>query len=656
MHNGMEFCTSIADLTTAQRLAAEATEEGQIVELRGDMMGIGAEEIAALCGHLWRVVFTFHSPDQSAAEELYEAAIRGGAWAIDISLERSEPLINRLRALAKSHNVRLILSQHYTSTPTIAQLEECAHKAYSLGADIAKIITTAHTTAEAMVPIGLYDKFPPQRLISFAMGERGQFSRRLSLLRGAPYTYISPAKGEATAAGQPTREQLLGELRGGYSLEGLILPNAPTLPSSKSEVQRAVVLSLLSEGVSLIHNFTHSEDAAAALRVAERLGAKVSIDSSTLRIEGGVRRAFEQGSASGDGLTLQVGESALLGRMMLPIVATLCRQGAVTIEGCGSLLTRPMDGDLRVLDSLGVRYESENRRFPVRIHYGGTLKELIEVDGSHSSQTITGLIMACALSHSTHTIRVFGATSRPYILLTAEMLTKFGTKVELSDSGKGHLDIRVEGGGLRATEIWLKGDWSSAAYFAAAYAIAKSGENKYRRERYELLIERGTTQADEAIIDILRSAGANIVEEEQQEEGLCRLCFLPSDRLRAFEYDALDSPDLIPTLAAVALFADGESRIGGIGRLAGKESNRTEAIVSNLMAMGADIRIEGDSLLISSGAPLHPAPLFTYGDHRIAMALTIVGLMMPTRPTIDNAACVAKSFATFFELLGAGRS
>ena len=219
-------------------------------------------------------------------------------------------------------------------------------------------------------------------------------------------------------------------------------------------------------------------------------------------------------------------------------------------------------------------------------------------------------------------------------------MEQFGAVVTIGNEEPMVIDIEPEL--YEPSEIKLHTEWSSAGYLAAAYAIAQSGYKP--AERYTLGAQIGTWQGDEVVLMILSTSGAQIEINKRIE-------FLPSGRLSAFAYDATHTPDLIPTLAVVALFANGESVIGGLGRLLNKESNRVEAIVENLVAIGADVRIEGDRLHIIGGRKLHAAPIRTHGDHRIAMAFAVAALFMNERPTLDNTECVAKSFPDFFQIL-----
>jgi 3-phosphoshikimate 1-carboxyvinyltransferase len=240
----------------------------------------------------------------------------------------------------------------------------------------------------------------------------------------------------------------------------------------------------------------------------------------------------------------------------------------------------------------------------------------------------------------THII-VHDAVSRPYIGLTAEIMEQFGAIVTLRQ--KEPLTIDIEPEPYTPTKIRLHSDWSSASYFAAAYAIAQSGYQ--RAERYTLEAHIGTTQADEVFLMLLDTMGARLEVSTKSVD------FLPSERLSAISYDATHTPDLLPTLAIVALFAEGESVIGGVERLENKESNRLESLVENLVAIGADIHIEEGKLHIRGGRPLKAAPIRTHNDHRIAMAFAVAALFMEQRPRLDNQECVAKSFPTFFKIL-----
>ena len=633
----MEFCHSIAEADIAR--AKELILTLPLVELRADLMGLSAPQVAELVGVARRAIVTCHSDN---SKEIYLAAIEAGVWAVDMELESPEEFLTELILKAHARGTKVILSHHHSSTPSLQELIAEAQRALNLGADIAKIITTATSTAEGLAPLELYKHFAPQSLIAFAMGLHGAFSRRASLLLGAPYTYVALDREHTTAVGQPTAEELSLALTSGHSLEGIALPASLTPPSSKSEAQRAILAAALAKGTSVIHRLHACEDTEAAIALAESLGAECTLSGTKLTVVGrGAREIAQQLGSTIQ--SLNVGESALLCRLTIPIVATLLQRGSVEIVGRGSLLARSQKESIQTIEHFGAEVRHTGYTLPLTITHGCTLPTEIELEGGDSSQTISGVMMAAPLidrDEMTH-LQVLGAVSRRYLSLTADIMEQFGCYLTVGEEEPMAIDIEPEL--YQPSEVWLNADWSSAGYFAAAYAIAQSGH--LQAERYTIKGKIGTWQGDEVLLMLLSIAGANIAIGKSTVE------FLPSGGLSAITYDATHTPDLIPTLAIVALFAKGESVIGGLHRLANKESNRTESLVENLVAIGGDVWIDGDRLHIVGGHTLRPAPILTHGDHRIAMAFAVAALFMEQRPTLDNIHCVAKSFPRFFGLL-----
>lgn len=631
----MYLCRSIAE--TSPEKAAEAIQGAEMIELRADLMGLAPSDIGPLVGLAERAIVTCHT---SECRAIYEKAIECGVWAIDIALLSPSEILLPLIKAAHNRGVRVILSHHFEDAPSLDELTQRAEEANHLGTDIIKIISSATSTAEALVPLELYKSFPSERLVAFAMGKAGAFSRRLSLLMGAPYSYVATSHDKATAEGQFTEEELRKTLSG-ESLENLSLPDRVTPLSSKSEAQRAILAATLTKGKSTIKGMPKCGDTLAAIALARTLGATISESRGTLTIEGVGAKELER-RLGHDITSLSVGESALLARLTIPIVATLLRSGEVEIDGCGTLVGRSLRESIELVERYGAECKSNSGHLPLRLSAGFALPEEVELEGGDSSQTISGLMMAAPLIDRDEMtrIKVRKAVSRPYLQLTADIMEQFGAVVTLG--GEEPLEIDIEPEPYEPSEIRLQTDWSSAGYFAAAYAIAQSGY--HIAERYTLNAQMGTWQGDEVVLMILSTSGAQI------EVGK-RIEFLPSGRLSAFAYNATHTPDLIPTLAVVALFAEGESVIGGLGRLLNKESNRLEALVENLVAIGADVRIENNRLHITGGRKLHAAPIRTHDDHRIAMAFAVAALFMDERPTLDNTDCVAKSFPTFLKLL-----
>ncbi len=595
-----------------------------MVELRADLMEVSPEQIGRLCGLAPKSIVTCHTTNAEEAEAYYNVAIEQGAWAIDVAFERGAEYIERLATRAKSVGCKLILSQHYSTTPPFDQLRQVAEDMLSQGCDIAKIITTATTTAEAIVPLGLYrlaEEFAPERIVAFAMGEAGVFTRRLSLLMGAPHTYVAHDADHSTAIGQPTEAQMRATFESRYHLEGLSLPTHITPPCSKSEAQRAILCAALASGKSTIEGYTPCNDNEAALAVATSLGAEITLQADRLTIVGLGHKEIQRRLREVVSPTFHVGESALTARLTRSVVAALGIEGA-TFATEGTLRHRDMSATNEAIATMARGS-----------HW--------ELDGRSSSQHISGAMIAAALLDHPTQIVVSNPTSKPYIALTANTMLKFGVGIAIAEEASS-IRIDIQGRGFAPAHIALEGDWSSAAYFAAAFAIAQSGY--LRADLYTLHIDpqSESQQADKAVLEVLRCAGAKITLGEGMVE------FMPSDRLVGFRYDATNTPDLLPTLAAVALFASGTSRIGGLDRLSNKESNRTEAIVEAILALGGQVRIENNELIINGSKPLYSAPLLTHSDHRIAMSLAVVALFMAQTPTLDNIECVAKSYPAFF--------
>jgi 3-phosphoshikimate 1-carboxyvinyltransferase len=400
-------------------------------------------------------------------------------------------------------------------------------------------------------------------------------------------------------------------------------------PASKSLTQRAIAAGLLAHGTTVIHNPSFCNDSLAAIRIAEALGAVVATGSKGITIESGPLTASP--------VTLHCGESGLALRMFSPVAALLTDH--VSLTGEGSLMKRPvkMIGD--ALSQLGVKVMTSNGFLPVTLN--GRLKGgRAVIDGSTGSQLLTGLLMALPLADGNSEIEVMGLKSRPYINLTLEMLSGFGITVENRDFS--HFSIPGNHS-YRAREYNVEGDWSGAAFLLVAGALA--GEVSVRN------LSSRSLQADRAIMKALSDAGCHLTEtaEEVRTE--------KSD-LRAFSFDATDSPDLFPPLAALAAGCRGISRIKGISRLVHKESDRAGTITAVLGALGIRTAIEGDEILISGGRA-EGATVSSHNDHRIAMMAAVMATVATGGVTIRDAEAVAKSYPGFFDdlsLIGAAIS
>jgi 3-phosphoshikimate 1-carboxyvinyltransferase len=285
-----------------------------------------------------------------------------------------------------------------------------------------------------------------------------------------------------------------------------------------------------------------------------------------------------------------------------------------------------MEGPLR---KLGAECRTNGGMPPVKIK-GKMRGGSVEVDGSASSQFITGLLMALPLCEGDSVLKVSSLKSKPYVRMTLELLAEFGIKVR-HDRELSRFEI---GGGqrYRPRSLEVEGDWSSAAFLLVAGAIA--GSVRISGLRTDSL------QADRAIVDALKRAGANVRIENGK-------IVAEKSALKGFKFDASDCPDLFPPLAALACSCKGTTVLSGAGRLRGKESDRAASIVSELSAMGAKVRVDGNRMIITGGK-LEGGEVDPHNDHRIAMACAVAALASEKGARINWERCVAKSYPGFF--------
>ncbi len=398
------------------------------------------------------------------------------------------------------------------------------------------------------------------------------------------------------------------------------ISGALTPPCSKSYAQRVLAAALLAEGETTISNIDYCDDTRSALRTIESLGAEVVEQGSKLKIRGGLSPRSH---------TLNVGESGLAARLFTPIAALASQP--ITITGEGSLLHRPMMPVIEALRALGVTVRDGGGYLPIEVCgalHGGE----VEVDGSLSSQFVTGLLLALPLAQGDTTLRVDRPVSIPYIDITIETAALFGVEIFHND----YREFFIEGGQhYTAADVMIQGDWSSAATMLTAGAIA--GEVTLRN------VSLLSKQADTAIVSALVRAGAQITNDEDSVTASHR-------SLRGFEFDATHCPDLFPALAALAAAAEGESLIVGTSRLEHKESNRAETLREEYAKLGIEIDISTPNVMRVRGGEIAAAEVDAHGDHRIAMSLALSALRCAEGSVlIRGAECVAKSYPRFFE-------
>lgn len=424
-------------------------------------------------------------------------------------------------------------------------------------------------------------------------------------------------------AGTTVQNRDIAVVRAG-SVTGLI-----RAPGSKSIMQRATAAALLAGGTSTLLHPTFAGDCNSALSIAASLGAELEQDQRSVRIRGidatcGALRSGVQ--------ALDCGESGLALRMFTPIAALWSHPIVLTARG--TLRTRPVGMLSAPLSMLGVVVSTTGESAPITVC--GPLKGgRVHIDGSTSSQALTGLLMALPVCQNDSELFVSRLRSVPYIRLTLELLELFGIRVQTNDRLGQFLIPGLQS--YRAVELEIEGDWSAAAFLLVAGALA--GEVKVTG------LNPQTRQADRAILDALVSANAKLEVAEN-------FVSCAHSSLRSFSFDATDCPDLFPPLVALASGISGVSTIYGAGRLRHKESDRAEALQREFQVLGCGIEVDGDVMLVRGGRVIGGA-VSSHDDHRIAMACAVAGLRAEGEVAIERPHCVAKSYPHFFEDLAA---
>jgi 3-phosphoshikimate 1-carboxyvinyltransferase len=411
-------------------------------------------------------------------------------------------------------------------------------------------------------------------------------------------------------------------------------------PASKSSMQRACAAALLHRGTTQIFNPGHSNDDLAAIDVIQKLGATVTTQKSSNEKINAASIIVHSDGVKPIGASMNCGESGLGIRMFTPIAAL--SDQLITIEGEGSLLKRPMHFFDTIFPSLGIEVQSKSGYLPIKIK--GPLKPAnIEVDGSLSSQFLTGLLMAYAATDSTNAvIEVNDLKSKPYIDLTLSVLNAFGWNVQ--HQGYKRFEFLVHPPLAAHIDYTVEGDWSGAAFLLVAGAIA--GPIHVNG------LQLGSTQADKAVMQALKAAGASIdIQEHSIFIGPAKDSAGIVTQLKAYEFDATDCPDLFPPLVALAAVCNGVTIIHGVSRLAHKESDRGLTLQTEFAKLGIRIELDQDRMLIYGGTGIHGAEVFSQHDHRIAMACGVAALCADGPITISDAEAVNKSYTDFFKHL-----
>jgi 3-phosphoshikimate 1-carboxyvinyltransferase len=382
--------------------------------------------------------------------------------------------------------------------------------------------------------------------------------------------------------------------------------------------QRIIAAAIMADGQSTILNPSYCDDSLAAMSIAVSLGARVEPEPGQMKISGSWELRERK---------LNCGESGLAIRMFSPIASLFDEE--ITLTGGGSLKKRPMNMITDALSQLGVHCASNDGLLPLTIK--GPLKGgNVEVDGSLSSQLLTGLLMALPLASDNSEIKVNNLKSKPYIDMTLQVLGNSGISV----INENYTLFRIEGNqAYKPGNYEVEGDWSGAAFLLVAGAI--NGKLTVTG------LNTKSFQSDIAVIEALRRAGANM-EISDVAVNISR------SSLRGFDFDATDSPDLFPPLVALAAYCKGVSRIKGVTRLFHKESDRARALTMEFGKMNINTEINDDFIVVTGGS-VKGAKVNSHEDHRIAMAAAVAAIGAEGTVSIKDSHCVAKSYPGFFD-------
>ena len=393
------------------------------------------------------------------------------------------------------------------------------------------------------------------------------------------------------------------------------------IPASKSQAHRLLICAALGRGETAIRCDGLSRDIEATAACLRALGAQIREEDGCLYVQ--PIRTVPAGE-----LTLPCGESGSTLRFLLPVVGALGAEAVFFREG--RLPQRPLAPLDAELLAHGMCLEEDG----ARLRCGGQLRPgAYTLPGNVSSQYISGLLLALPLLEGESSLRVTGALeSAAYVTMTEQALRLAGIQIS-----KHNMDYIIHGQqrGTLPETLTVEGDWSNAAFFLAIGALSPLGVCVRG-------MERGSTQGDRAVLEILLGFGAEIREREGE-------ILIRRGTLRGQVIDAAPIPDLIPVLSVLAAVSEGETRIENAARLRLKESDRLASTTGLLRALGAEIEELPDGLVIRGRERLEGGTVDSAGDHRIAMSAAVAATACAQPVTVRGAGCVEKSYPRFWE-------
>ena len=399
------------------------------------------------------------------------------------------------------------------------------------------------------------------------------------------------------------------------------------IPSSKSQTIRALLISVFSRGVSYIKHPLISDDTESCINAVKAMGADVNIlENGDITVD--ATYAF----SDMDELSIDAGNSGTTEYLSLPMLSSLGIQ--VNIDGDEMLRKRPLKPLLDALESLGAETESTEGFPPASIR--GPLDGGECTIECKTSQYLSGLLLGAPLAIGDSHIKCSVLFEKPYVKMTLKWLDDQGIKYRISDDLE---EVWVKGGqSYKPLDTYIEGDFSSASFFFVAAAI-------HGTEVTVEGLDKNSTQGDKEILNILEKMGCSI-----KWNGMAVTVKGP-EKLKGGVFDLNAIPDTLPALSVAAAFAEGDTILENVEQARIKETDRIKVMRENLNELGVEAEERRDALVVHGKGSVKGGKAKGYGDHRVIMALAILGTRTEEKTEIDDVSAASVTFPTFFDLL-----
>jgi len=395
------------------------------------------------------------------------------------------------------------------------------------------------------------------------------------------------------------------------------------LPGSKYIANRLIPMCALASTASKLTNVVDNDDIQAAIGGLNALGYQLKLDKGCLDIQ-------PRKEALSEAVSLNTAHSGTFSRFVAAVAAL--ESVEVTVNCSEKMATRPMKELFRALSSLGVSIQSNNQKLPAVIT-GPVTKKNCELDAGRSSQFLSALLIVAPLTEHGLDIRLIGnQVSNSYVDMTCHWMSLMGIDLQQKDK---HLIIE-SGQSYQGISVNVPGDAVSASYFMGLVAVAKGS---IRIESFD----HNSLQGESKFYQVLEKMGMRF------EKGEDYIVAISDSQLKGIEIDMGEMPDVVQTLAVIASFAKGTTKITNIAHLAYKESNRISDTATELIKAGVKVEFGEDYLIIEGGEP-RSATIETYDDHRMAMSMALLGAKTEGI-RIKDPLVVNKSFPNYWKLM-----